>query len=643
MEVARLPSRFGFLAKSTTWRQIFGEIRYGNFELSYIFSTEDQTAIPMSDVRCPSCGDSFRVPDFAVPACGTAKCPWCGDCFRSSTLVAYLPPFAELFGEDGEPISLAELAQASAQAAAPLAVLASSPIDTDPAILSAVDLQDRDFAPEGLQASGFDTDELDAASLVGQRLTESEVANDVREFAEDGVTFADAGLPEPTEETTEWNLDSPLVQPSIDADETPIEIRLVEARGANDWVDEAARDDNFESEFGIQSGSPPRPLAEVTDVGLGREERVFVSRPRAKQRQAAPMKSIIGIVIGGLMAFPLAAGILALAGKPLDLGFWPFDGDTIALSSGARRSAAMPLDPSPRSANNENRGGRSLADDLPSLDVDPPSLDVSSGDVAGSVAGQPATELPDDLENLLLADTSPGRDLTEITRPSSTIEFPPLDLSTPAAAAAEPEMVAEIAESNPAEATADPVATEQPVVEEIAAMPATPVVDEPVADTPPQTLTPVSAELQSALEEASDAMGEVVNYDDSEGVPGQRKRLAILFEKVAAIGSIASTADEAAVGSLVQRLVDSDLVTTLSPAAPNWARFSRRPNKGMLATGKLRRDNDRWMLDWTGPAPLEVRFSDESIAEAGASVIILGTIEQTDPSTIVAVTYLRQQ
>jgi len=604
----------------------------------------------MSDVRCPSCGDSFRVPDFAVPACGTAKCPWCGDCFRSSTLVAYLPPFAELFGEDGEPISLADLAQASAQDAAPLALLASSPIDTDPAILGGVDLQDRDFAPEGLQASGFDTDELDAASLVGQRLTESEVANDVREFAEDGVTFADAGLPEPSDETTEWNLDSPLVQPSIDADETPIEIRLIETRGANDWVDEAALDDNFESEFGIQSGSPPRPLAEVTDVGVGREERVFVSRPRAKQRQAAPMKSIIGIVIGGLMAFPLAAGILALAGKPLDLGFWPFDGDTIALSSGARRSAAMPLDPSPRPANNDNRGGRSLADDLPSLDVDlpsmdvdPPSLHVSSGDVVGDVAGQPATELPDDLENLLLADTSPGRDLTEITPPSSTIEFPPLDLSTPAPATAEPEMVAEIAAADPADADTDPLATQQPAAEEVAAMPAAPVVDEPVADTPPQTLTPVSAELQSALEEASDAMGEVVNYDDSEGVPGQRKRLAILFEKVAAIGSIASTADEAAVGSLVQRLVDSDLVTTLSPAAPNWARFSRRPNKGMLATGKLRRDNDQWMLDWTGPAPLEVRFSDESIAEAGASVIILGTIEQTDPSTIVAVTYLRQQ
>jgi len=566
-----------------------------------------------------------------------------------STLVAHLPPIAELLGEDGEPISMADLALAAAQSAGPMAVAGAAGIegamgsaaiytpslrDTDPAMLGAVDLQDSDL----------DADDFDADNLDHQPLVESEVANDVREFAEEGVTFAEAGVPESTGETTEWNLDSPLVQQQVDADGAPIVMQAV------DSDDDTRQDDNFESEFGIQGGSQPRPLAEVTDLGMGREERAFVPRPRVK-RQAAPLKSIIGIVVGGLMAFPMAAGILALAGKPLDLGFWPFDGDTIVMNSATPRGAAPPRDPSPRTANNDNRGGRSLADDLPSLDVDPPSLADSPGDLSGGFSDRPAA---DDLDNMLAADSSPGRNFADIALPSK-IQLPPLDLSTPATTADEPEMTAEISDANPASAnadpfgqpapipTTDPVTTEQPVVEEITAMPALPTNLEPVALEPRMTLPAVSAELQSALEEASAAMGGVVDYDDSEGVPGQRKRLATLFEKVAAVGSIATTDDEAAVGSLVQRLVDSELVSTLSPAAPNWARYSRRPNNGMLATGKLRRENDQWMLDWTGSAPLEVRFTDPSIAEEGASVIILGTIQQTDPAPIVEVTYLQKQ
>ncbi|HBJ38725.1 MAG TPA: hypothetical protein DDZ51_29035 [Planctomycetaceae bacterium] len=543
----------------------------------------------MSDVRCPSCGDSFRVPDFAVPAGAMAKCPWCGDTFSMSMLVVHLPPLADLIGEDGEPISLADLALTAApmalaavgadsrSALGSAGITSQSSLDADPAMLGSADLGDSDFDEDD-----FD-DDFDS-----QRLGSSELANDVSEFAEEGVTFADAGLPEPTSESTEWHLDSP--QPT-------------------DSDGDRSLDPESNDEFDDQGGSPPRPLAEVTDFGLGREDRPLVSRPRTK-RKGSPIKSILGVMIGGLMAFPLAAGILALVGKPLDLGFWPFDGQAISMNAISQRGAAPPRELSPRAANNgndannANRRGRSLADDISTSDVDPPSLANSPGDASTNslTTGQSAA---DDIDNLL-ATPSPAVELAEIPTPSS-IKLPPMTLPTTAP-------VAEVAE--PAEVAA------------------------------PENFGNVveaSSKLQSALEEASVAMGDIVDYDDAEGVKGRRARLATLFAKVAAVASTASLDDEAAVGSLVERLVDTDLIKDLAPAAPNWARFSSRPSNGMLAVGKLVRENDQWQLRWNNPVPLELRFADPAIAEEDADVIILGTIQQTDPSTVVEVKYMQKQ
>jgi hypothetical protein len=561
-----------------------------------------------------------------------AKCPWCGDTFSMSTLVVHLPPLAELIGDDGEPISMADFAQtaapmalagaASGSAFGSASLSAPSLLDTDPAMRGASDLQDDLRSDDGFDASDFD----------GQRLGHSEVANEVSEFAEEGVTFADAGVPELTDETPEWNSDSSQQQSELEEaswDNRP-----------DDSDDLAIENAESEDQFDSQEGSQPRPLAEVTDFGIGREDRPFVSRPRAK-RQGSPIKSAIGIAIGGLMAFPLAAGILALAGKPLDLGFWPFDGQTISMSPESRRSAAPPMDPPPRTANNGNNGnraGRSLAEDLPSLDVDPPSLADPIGDSSSDTADQPVS---DDLDNLLAVPT-PAADLAEIEPPAS-IKLPPLDLAIPTPAAEEPVMEAEISDSSPLALPAEPAPIAEPAVAEIAATPQEPQPAETPSLSPPQPLPTVSAELQSALEAASSAMGDVVNYDDSEGIKGRRTRLAALFAKVAAVASTASADDEAAVGSLVERLVDSDVVKDLVPAAPNWARFANRPNNGMLAAGKLVRENDQWLLQWNSPTPLEVRFSDPSIAEEGSDVIVLGTIQQTEPSTVIEVKYLQKQ
>jgi hypothetical protein len=580
-----------------------------------------------------------------------AKCPWCHDTFAMSRLVVHLPPLAELVGEDGQPISMDELAHGTAS----MALAASGQWAANSANAMMPPTTGRFSSSDTLDDSDIDVESLDF-----EESDASETANDVREFAEEGVTFAEAGYPEPSDESTEWEVDSPD-QTHQDRYDTTVQVEDSDTQSGEDF--------DPEYEFNDQEGSPPRPLAEVTDFGMARDDRPLVPRARKKQK-GSPIKSIIGVVIGGLMAFPLAAGILALAGKPLDLGFWPFDGQTISMNNVSRRSAAAPMEPTPRLATNgnnaNNRPGRSLADDLPSLDLDSPTLaDPAAGEPNGRTNGRPNRRPPQTgmLDNLL-ATPEPGPDLVEV--PSTTIELPPLDLPTrpPTPVTSEPPKIEPPdmpSAASPPAASAQPrtMPLGQPETPEPAAPAsngdnASPVdspeslVDSPESPTdPPKSPTvqspTVPAQLQQALEAASDAIGMVVNYDDSEGVKGQRSRLAALFAKVAEVADKATPEDSAAVGSLVERLIDNDLMKELAPAAPNWLRFAKRPNNGIVAVGKLIRENEQWLLQWNAPAALEVRFADPSIAIENSDVIIVGTIGQNDSPAVVDVKYLQKR
>jgi hypothetical protein len=96
---------------------------------------------------------------------------------------------------------------------------------------------------------------------------------------------------------------------------------------------------------------------------------------RPKQTKSfAPLKTLFGIVLGGLLAVPLAGFVLALMGRPLDLGFWPFLGSADPPYS--TRVASQPMEPRQRPRPN----GRSMLTDdgrnpLETADeeADPPS------------------------------------------------------------------------------------------------------------------------------------------------------------------------------------------------------------------------------------------------------------------------------
>jgi len=647
----------------------------------------------MSDVRCPSCGDSFRVPDFAVPPGATAKCPWCGDSFSMSCLLVHLPPLAEIFGDDGEPISQAELSAPFRSTATAGLVAASS-------------------LTSGVAGTPFTVDHQHpplGGDLADDSFSESDFDDSDAEFGEAGVTFSEAGFPHPTTETVEWALDSSADSDDTDASgdrpEDDHDLRSVDANdsGTNNLGEEAAdagqRDEfapsqeDLEAEFGITGPVEPRPLAEATELGLGRENRSFSARPRTKKK-STPLKSILGIVIGGMLAFPIAAGVLALLGKPMDLGFWPFDGKTISTTS-TSRSAATPMDRAPRITNGQNgRPGRSLGEDLQDQSEDPPSISPRrNGRSLGGMTPESLEneEQTNDLSNISSGDlgsTEPLAkvDLLDIPPVNTQFDLPPLDLpKTPANQAVadrdapmetkpEPSVVATVeslpSEPSPPTVTAAPApgattsepAVSTPVIAEpgnsepvpsdsVAAVsptepamtPAPPVEtasdsNAPVTSTIPAlaettaSLTPQSAELTGAIAQASEALQSVVSYDGADGVKGQRSRLAVLFAKIAAVGEVASPEEKASVEAVVAALIDADLVKDLAPAAPNWIRYSKRPNNGILATGKLRSEGEKWFVDWSGASPLEIEFSDPSSIDSGTEIIVVGKILESDPA-----------
>lgn len=54
-------------------------------------------------------------------------------------------------------------------------------------------------------------------------------------------------------------------------------------------------------------------------------------RPNRRKKGGSGIRSMIQVVVGGLLSVPIALVILLIVGRPLDLGFWPFDGQTRTL------------------------------------------------------------------------------------------------------------------------------------------------------------------------------------------------------------------------------------------------------------------------------------------------------------------------
>jgi len=334
-----------------------------------------------------------------------------------SRLLVHLPPLAELHDENGMPIlANSPLMDVSAFAGREETVAAALQPQGVSSLSNGAGYNATDYDAADYDAADFDVTDEELAgqssdSLFGTPLSimsggnnsgtivaEADMSRRVSEHdgqlpedgSDAGIAFEEAGLPEISDEAVEWDSDATL---ALD-DTSPAEDEMAGELALNDFEEDALKEDGgfeeiaqtdpewadqewVEPELSESSDGPttftepvpPRPIREVAVMDFGAEERHFVTNPRVKRRKSSPMKTIVGVVIGGAAAFPIAAGILALAGKPLDLGFWPFDGQTIATKTS--RSAAPPRDLASRpSLRPAGRPGRSLADDIPSLAID---------------------------------------------------------------------------------------------------------------------------------------------------------------------------------------------------------------------------------------------------------------------------------
>lgn len=409
---------------------------------------------------------------------------------------------------------------------------------------------------------------------------------------------------------------------------------------------------------------------------------VTTSRPRRKK--GSPIKGMIGVIFGGLLALPIAGGILLAFGKAPNLGFYPFDGSFSATSS---RRPAPPIDPiDSNTSSNSGSSGRSLGSDL-SLDI--PSVEDANSDPAADAlrelgitpangaadalsdvsadatpddsgvspenAGMSSAELPGDLETDTVGTPDAG-----IAFDGQAITPPPLAPFTDVAAesnvteVAEPEislptemeqpaelgnLVSESVDSEIADLNADPQlmsgsneSTEPADVGNADANASNPTFLEPQASLAATPAVPDSPELLSAARSAFDSVA------DARGVgPNQkafRGAISSSYIKLAAAASLIESNDSTTGQELLDTVRQSGLQEYFGAAAEQWLNISaeKRPSLGIVVDGTIGDNGNQLQL----PSGASVRISSEKLSAPPTGAILgLGKIKDTDDGPVV--------
>ncbi len=239
--------------------------------------------------NCPRCGEAFRVPTDELPDDAYAQCPWCRDTFPVTEVLKLLPPVLQVLSVDGKPFV------PTRHQAAALGVAGFSDTSASPG-----------FGPAG-------SSDLDAASFnfEGPSSAETVVDDDTSESFELGE--------EPGNET---------VTAETVTDET-----WGEDQG------EFASDDDL-VDFGVKDPSSTWERDEHAPMR--------VSPARDRKSKGGGIGTAIKVVLGGVLAVPLAGGLLMAMGKTPDWGFWPFNG------SGESSRSAVAAPPANMSTNRAN-------------------------------------------------------------------------------------------------------------------------------------------------------------------------------------------------------------------------------------------------------------------------------------------------
>lgn len=341
------------------------------------------------------------------------------------------------------------------------------------------------------------------------------------------------------------------------------------------------------------------------------------SKPRRKKK-SSPIRTLIGFALGPVIALPLVGGILLAMGRAPDLGFYPFDGSFDG-NSARNLSASAPVNlpaPGPRPST-PSAGGRSLADDLePSVPTTPDPAQSALAEIqsdldVGRTSGLTTSD-PDPLSDLVPTTTEAASELAmpalpvpDLVPESIPVPDQPGVVEVPVDEPLGDSSLAMPAEE-PTSAPDQSVAAEELMLPEIGGV-------DPVAE----VAASLSPELANAQQRVSGQLDELI------GFTGEKKQrdgmLAATYSSLAEVASLMETADAAALSGLIAKVKqEPQLLNDLSAAAPQWLKFSRRPNNGIVVVGQLVED----------ASPTKLRLNDGTEVALAGSVPGLGQTGQ---------------
>lgn len=406
-------------------------------------------------------------------------------------------------------------------------------------------------------------------------------------------------------------------------------------------------DDELDPAFVIQDASGSQSVAPMRVQPLP----PLKSSTSKRKKKSSPLKSLIGIALGPIIAIPAAAGILLALDhfgikEAPNLGVWPMDG-SYSSSTWNSPTAAAPLsnvsEPNPSPGRTQPPTGRSLAEELgttPDAPTDDPAADALAQITDEPISNESATEEPataesateESNETSILNDTAtvavPSIDPPSIESPSiepPTIEPPSIaapQMESPATEVSSID-VAESTVTMPEASDAEVAAPEdsQPSVE--VAKPEAPQLE---PTTKPQTELAVYApEVVAARFKATEMLDELANLDSDDA--HYRRVLAGTYIALAEVSSLLDSENAPAAQDVIDKLkADDALLGKIAGATSEWLKLSAntRPSPGVVVIGELERSGDTAKIRLANDRLITVDNADPSLPQG--KVIGLGKI-----------------
>ena len=505
----------------------------------------------MLTCNCPRCGETIGLPTAAVPEDATAQCPWCGELYPASEIIDKLPPMVELISADGQPLFL----DAGDGVASMSLHAAAAPIAASSAVSSLAPHAQNDSIDETWDDNTELTIEADESGFGFD-------SSDDDGSEQDDLGFDDGSQDEP------------------------------------ETMDFLSRDDAGDAALGAsdRGGAPLMPM-KVKSVPVS----------NYKRKKSSPIKTLIGVAMGPLVALPLAGGILLWLGKAPDLGFWPFDGsfnkgsssrvsaepmaqsspideDDSFAASGPMLTGSEMMVPAVQPSDELDHANEELANatdstdltsggfDMPSLGTSlKPSSDDSGSDLSADEVTYPAEPMVPPQAELDASSNSLRQDIAADKVP---MEMPEAELDDVAGKIESILSDDSSADVSPAD---DVSVKEEPVPDSVTAT---------VEETPTTDVQPAAepSKVEASVAKANKLLASLMKFEGTEA--DRRRLLANAYASVSAVATEPNAGDSPVVQRLLNALSRSPLIKDLGDAANIWLDYPKRTTEGVLIIGK---------------------------------------------------------